>query len=261
MKQSIFFLIAFNSVAAFSQSPHIAGTFTNIPDGVQVTFNNDSTFQYVADMISPIFYRWEKLSEKGRWIIKGDTIILNPGLTKKIYVESDFKEEKIEGDTNLSITFNHIKRYFDADGNIVSTDTLQIERLDYAFNEKTKKNLVRVSPHKMVRCTFAGYIPKEIITTDRTISVHKPAATINNIFIGCYELQGTKQFVVKDPGSNHFTLNVYSNYYLDGQIRQMKFLIRNENVLYTKQKGNGEFEKDNTWTNTDTKLKKQKNGS
>lgn len=261
MKQTLFFLIAFNAVSAFCQSPRFAGTFTNMLTGVKIILNEDSTFQYTADQDNPIFYRWEKLSEKGKWILRGDTIILNPGLTKKVYVESDFKEEKIEGDTNLSITFNHIKRYFDADGNIVSTDTLQIDRLDYAFNEKIKKNLVRVSSRETGRCAFAGYIPKEIITTDRTISMHKPAETISNIFIGCYELQDTKKFAVIDPSSNHFTLNVYSNYYLDGQIRQMKFLIRNGNVLYTKQKENGEFEKDNFWTNTDAKLKKQKTGS
>ncbi len=261
MKHILFFMIVFNTLHAFCQTPDITGTYTSAGTGVSVTFNEDSTFQYMVNGLNPIFYRWEKLSEKGKWILKGDTIILNPELSKKTYVEYNFKEEKIADDTSLSITFNHIKRYYDAGGNIVSTDTLQIERLDYAFNDFAKKNLVRVSPYKTTRCTFAGYTPREIITTDRTITMHKPAEKINNIFIGCYELQGTKEFAVKDQNSNHFILNVYSNYYLDGQIRQVKFLIKNENVLYTKQKENGEFEKDNIWTATDTKLRKQKTGS
>jgi hypothetical protein len=111
--------------------------------------------------------------------------------------------------------------------------------LDYAFNEQTKKDLVRVSPYKTVRCSFAGYIPKEIITNERTLRMHKPAETINSIFIGCYELQSTKKFAVKDPNSNHFTFSVSSNYYLDGQIRQMEFIVKNENTLYSKQKENG----------------------
>jgi hypothetical protein len=70
MKQSIFFLIAFNTVTAFNQSLHIAGTFTSSVAGVMVTFNKDSTFQYVANDQNPMFYKSEKLSEKGRWIIK-----------------------------------------------------------------------------------------------------------------------------------------------------------------------------------------------
>jgi len=83
---------------------------------------------------------------------------------------------------------------------------------------------------------------------------------IKSIFIGCYELQGTKEFIIQNSNSNHLTLNVYSNYYEDGQIRQMKLLIKIK-YLYTKQKANNEFEKDNFWSNTDSKLKKQKTGS
>ena len=47
----------------------------------------------------------------------------------------------------------------------------------------------------------------------------------------------------------------------DGQIRQMKFLIKNDKVLYTRQKENGDFEKDNFWSDTDAKLKRQTGGS
>jgi hypothetical protein len=261
MKHIFSLLVLFNTVSGFCQSLNIAGTYTNTITGISVTFKEDFTFQYIACGVNPFFHRWEELSEKGNWILKADTIILNPGLPQKTYIDYDFREEKIANDTNLSITFNHIKRYFDANGNLVSADTLQIDRLDYAFNEITKKNLVRVSPYKTTHCTFAGYIPTEIITADPTISVRKPGDVIANIFIGCYELQGMKKFAVNDSSSNHFTFNVYSNYYQDGQIRQMKFLVKNENVLYTKQKENGEFEKDNFFTNTDTKLKKQKTGS
>jgi hypothetical protein len=41
----------------------------------------------------------------------------------------------------------------------------------------------------------------------------------------------------------------------------MKFLIKNEKVLYTRQKENGEFEKDNIWANTYARLTRKKGGS
>jgi hypothetical protein len=123
------------------------------------------------------------------------------------------------------------------------------------------KKQTRVAPNRTTRCTFAGYIPKEIITTDRTISVKRPSERLSTIFIGCYELQGSKEFVIKDPYTNHLVFNVYSNYYLEGELRQVRFLIKNEKVLYTKQKKNGEFEKDNIWSGTAAKLIRQKGGS
>ena len=129
------------------------------------------------------------------------------------------------------------------------------------FNELKKKNRTRVANHFTTRCAFAGYIPNELITTSRTISISKPTTEIKSIFIGCYELIETKEFKVDNRKSNSFTLNVYSNYYQDGQIRQMKFLIKNNRVLYTRQKENGKFEKDTIWHPTDAKLIKQKGGN
>ena len=240
---------------------NVVGTFLHVIPKVQVTFNPDSTFEYITTEQHPTFYRWEEFSEKGHWTLSGDTIILNPNLTKKPFVESDFEELQNPVDTTFLLTFNHIKRHYDAAGSIVRVDTFQIDRVDYSFNEIKKKKLTRVAPHLTTRCMFAGYIPNEIITTDRTLSIRRPEKNIKRIFIGCYELQGTKEFIIKNSNSNHLTLNVYSNYYQDGQIRQMKFLIKNGKILYTRQKENGQFEKDNLWTNTDARLTRRKGGS
>ena len=261
MRQSLIILSVFASIVCFSQAPKVKGIYSNIMPSFQVTFNQDSTFEYLTNGQHPTFCRWEDFSEKGKWTTSGDTIILNPGLAKKLFVESAFSETENKSATKLLLTFNHIKRWFSKDGNIIKTDTLQIDRLDYSFNEFKKKKLTRVAPRRTTRCTFAGYIPKEIITNDRNISVLRPAEQLKSIFIGCFELQGTKEFIIKDTNSNHLTLNVYSNYYEDGQIRQMKFLIKSDKVLYTKQKNNGEFEKNNFWSHTDHKLKRQKSGS
>jgi hypothetical protein len=261
MRHFVTFISIFISTISFGQAKSIVGTFTNpiaFPKFI-VTFNADSTFSY-ASTESPTFYRLEDFSEKGKWTLSGDTIILNSKLTKKIFVESEFQEQEIIGGRDLLLTFNHIKRYFNTDGNVIKTDTFQIDRLDYAFNELKRRNQTRVAPHSMVRCTFAGYIPKYTITTNRTIAVKKSAENLKSIFIGCYEIQGTKEFIIKNPNSNHLIFNVYSNYYLDGQIRRMKFLIKDEKVLYTRQKENGEFEKDNIWTHTYAKLTRQKGG-
>ncbi len=257
MRHLIIIILVFFSTLSYGQVQKVVGTYSSFLPRVEVKFNPDSTFAYVTNELHPTFYRWEAFSEKGRWTLSGDTIILNPHLTKKIFVESNFIEEEHKGDTSLLLTFNHIKRYFDIGGNIIKTDTVQIDRLDYSFNQLKKKKLVRVAPHMTIRCAFAGYIPKEIITNSRTIFVQRPIDNIKSIFIGCYELQKTKEFFIKNPNSNHFTLNVYSNYYQDGQIRQMKFLIKNERYIYTRQKENGNFDKDNIWMETDAKLKRQ----
>jgi hypothetical protein len=245
--------------ACFTQKRNIIGTFTK-PQSLtkfEVAFNADSTFEYISTE-HPTFFRYEDFSEKGRWTISNDTVILNPQLEPKPYVESDLREEETR-DTNLLLTFNHIKRYFNNNGMLLKSDTVQILRLDFAFNEYKKKRFTRVATYPTV-CFFAGYVPKQVITTKRTVSFTRPNEELKSIIIGCYELQGMKEFAIKNHNSNHFILNVYSNYYLDGQIRQMKFLIKNDNVLYTKQRANGTFEKENFWSLTSTKLKRKTTG-
>jgi len=261
MRCSIIIISFFISTLVSAQVQNVAGTYTSIIPRVHVNFNSDSTFDYTTNEQHPTFYRLEPFSEKGYWTVSGDTIILNPQLSKKIFVESDFIEAEKKDDTTILLTVNHIKRYFDPKGNIIKADTLQVDRLDYCFNELNRKKLIRITSRPTVRCAFAGYIPKEIITTSRTIAIRQPTENIRSIFIGCYELQGTKEFIINNPGSNRLTLNVYSNYYQDGQIRQMKLLIKNHNVLYTRRNENGDFEKDNFWNDTNCKLKKEKGSS
>jgi hypothetical protein len=257
MRYFILFLAALIPIGCLAQEKKVQGRYSSPLSATAVTFNADSTFEYVAQQ-HPIFYRWESLDEKGRWTLSGDTIILNPKLEKKNYVESELQEDEIKGEKNLVLTFNHIKRYIDADGHIVKMDTLQVQRLDYAFNKLQKKNMLRVTHSRSVRCTFAGYIPPERITSSRTTVVQKPGETMKRIFVGCFELQQTKAFAINNPNANHLTVNIYSNYYLDGEIRQVRILIKNDHVLYTRQNQNGDFEEDNIWRNTDAKLIKQK---
>src|SRR5450631_3502708 len=212
MPCSITILAIFLPVICLSQTRNIAGTFGSFPNP-RITFNPDSTFKYISPENPNFFHRREGFAEKGRWTILGDTIILNPNLSIKPFVESELREQEISNSSDLSLTFNHIKRYIDSNGNITGTDTSQIERLDYCFNKFKKKDLTRVSSYRSSRCAFAGYIPREIITTDRTIFLKRPSENIKSIFIGCYEQKGTREFVVKDPNSNHLIFNVYSNYY------------------------------------------------
>jgi len=248
------------SLLSFGQMKHILGTYSKQPPGVRISFNQDSTFEYASEYEHPTFFRGEPFFEKGLWTVSGDTIILNPQLGPKPFVQSELLEQEINDDTAFLLTFNHVKRYFDDKGDLYKTDTLQVDRLDYSFNELKKRKLTRVAPHRTVRCTFAGYIPREIITASRTIAVKKPAEEIRSIFVGCYELQDTKEFLIKNAKSNRFTLNVYSNYYQNGQIRRMKLLIKNDRTLYARQKPNGKFEKDNFWDVTTAKLKRPKDG-
>lgn len=207
----------------------------------------------------PTFFRWENFSEQGNWTISGDTIILNPQLLSKPFIETDFQENKTGNDTLLYLTFNHIKRYFDNNGKVIRADTLQVDRLDYSFNQLKKKKLNRIAKRSTTRCSFTGYIPPETITSNKTIVVSKPSEKLESIFIGCYELRETKEFKIKDPMSNQLTLNLYSNYYQDGQLRQKKILIKNTNRLYSQQTLNGKFDKGNRAYGT--VLKKEKSSS
>ncbi len=260
MRKFVLILMVFVITNGFSQTKNIAGTFSQGASlsKLTVTFRNDSTFEYISNE-HPTFFRWEEFSEKGRWAVSGDTIILNPQLLKKVYVESEFKEEQIPQSNELVLSFNHVKRFYDKDGNLIKTDTVQIRQLDYAFNEFRKKNRTRVVPSRSVRCGFAGYIPKEIITPGNTVVIATPAEKVSSIFIGCYELQETKEFKLQNSNSNRLYFTVYSNYYPDAQIRQVKLLIKNENALYTSIKSNGQLRKDNIWIGeTDTKLKRLK---
>jgi len=239
----------------YSQQRQISGTYYNAWSGVEISFLEDQSFVYKSNFDNPIFYRYEPIVESGHFAISGDTLILNPGLNPKPFVETTFSQSGIAGDS-VTLTCNHIRRYFDVEGKLVRADTSQLVMLDFAINEWKKSTRRRVAPRRQVRCTFAGFIPKEIITSDRSITIARPAEGIHRIFIGCYEMQGTKEFSVNDVGANEFTLDIFSNYYEDGQIRQMKLLIKNDKYIYTHQREDGSFERDSVWDNTEKKLKK-----
>lgn len=247
MRCFIFSLFLFCvSFQAFAQGRSIAGVFAAGSETCKLILYDDSSFNYSASEY-PMFYRFEKFEEHGRWTRLGDTVVLNPQLGLKPFVESEMKEEKVKNDS-VVLTFHHIKRFIGADGNVVREDTEHISRLDFSFNNQEKKSRRRVAENRTVRCTFAGYIPAEIITEQTSIALAKPVDRIDCIYFGCWELQGMKKFVVADPASNHYIFNVYSNYYLDGQLRQAKFLIKNEDVLYSKRNAKGGFLKDNAWS-------------
>lgn len=257
MKYPILILLSLVSARCLAQQRSIVGKY-NIPSATAtMTFNADSTFEYNAKE-NRVIYWLDQLNEKGRWVRNGDTVILNPQLAKRPIIESEFKEDGASADNNLTLTFNYIKRYFDANGAVVKTDTLQMDGVEYAFNKLKNKNRVRVASHRMVRCTFAGYIPKETITNSRTITVQKPVDGLKCIYVYSFEQQGIKAFPISNPNASHLTVNVYTNYYQDGRIRQMKLLIKNKNVLYAQQNDDGSFQKDSFWMDYATKLVRQK---
>lgn len=248
MKPLLLLTALFSVTIGTAQTKNIAGTYNRegfLFENTMIVFRADSTFEYSSTTHPVFFLDRDHFHEKGKWTISGDTIILNPQIAPKPAIEIDLKEEAVAGDTALTLTFNHVKRYFDGSDNPVIFDTVQIDRLDFAFNEWKKKNRIRVSEHGTVRCAFAGYIPKEIITEERTIVVPRPSAELKSIYVGCYEAQQTKELPIRNPRSTRLTYTVYSNYYLNtGTFRQAKMLIKNKNVLYTRQKPNGKFYKD-----------------
>ncbi len=256
MKSLLTCIFSAIGMICLGQSKNVIGTFSNYRSlpSLTVTFNADSTFAY-RSFINP----FGEINEKGIWTMKSDTIILNGNLPKKIFSSSTLIEEKTTNNSKIELVFNHIRQYFNSRGELVKLDTLQIERLDFAFNENVRKNRTRIAVRPTVRCAFAGYIPKEIITNEKIVTVEKPVTKLSKIYIGCYELNGTKEFMINDQNANKLTLNVFSNHYEDGQVRQVKYLFRNDNSIFIKQKENGKFQKDGFYA-TEIVIIREKSG-
>ncbi len=220
-----------------------------------LTIYADSSFEMAAHY--PDFATESGFYEKGIWTVKDDTLILNPHLTPKEYIQHDFSESEVGEDTNVLLTLNHIKRTISESGEVMFRDTLLVEVADYWFNDFKKSKLRRIAVRPTPMCAFAGYIPPETITSEHTTVVEKSADSMQTIHIGCWELRGTKEFIIYNPESNRLTLNIYSNSYNDGMIRSKKILIKNKNTLLTKRNKKGKFRVD-IWTNNYSMLKRQK---
>src|SRR4051812_35294289 len=111
MRHYLTVISLFFATVCYAQTKDVAGTFSNgfAMPGLTVIFNSDSTFEY-ASTEHPTFNRWESFSEKGKWAVSADTIILNPQLATKPFVQSSFQEQEINHDTAFLLTFSHIKR-------------------------------------------------------------------------------------------------------------------------------------------------------
>lgn len=220
-----------------------------------LTVYADSSFEMTGR--HPEFATENEFYEKGIWIVKDDTLILNPHLTPKEYIQHDFSESQVGKDTNVLLTLNHIKRTISKSGEVTARDTVLVERADYWFNDFKKSKLRRIAVRPKPMCAFAGYIPPETITAEHTTVVERPTDSMQTIHIGCWELRGTKEFIIHNPESNRLTLNIYSNSYNDGMIRSKKILVKNKNTLLTKRNKKGKFRVD-IWTNNYSMLKRQK---
>lgn len=240
MKKIALVILGFLSILGFSQKNPI-GAFAN--ERIEIKFNEDKTFEYKNKYrLNPAGHKTDSVYvEKGFWEIDGDTIKLNAQLKEKNYGNDELIETQVPNTSKILMKFNIIRSYFDKTGNLGSTDTLQIDRLDFAINSNVKKNISRITQSPTTRCAFAGYIPKELVTNERSFEFEKPSAKISKIFIGCQELGKMNEYTVKNPDSNSFTLNIYQNIYDDGMLRNKKFLMMTKNIILIEEKQNGKF--------------------
>lgn len=243
MKKIALIILSFYSLSNFAQKNPI-GTFQN--ELIEVTFKNDKSFEYKNKyFLNPAGHKTDSVyTEKGTWEISNDTLRLNPQLKKKNFGSDELVESITTNSNKLSFKFNIIRTYFDANNNVLSIDTLQIERLDFAINNKNKKNISRITQKPTTRCAFAGYIPKELVTSERSFEIEKPSEKISRIFIGCDELGEMKEYEINDPNSNSFILNIYQNIYEDGMIRSVNYLMATKNIILIEEKPNGKFKVD-----------------
>lgn len=244
MKKIILLLICLINILITAQNKNPIGTFEN--STFEITFRNDKTFEYRSKYLSdPIGNHTQTTYiENGKWSIDSDTIRLNAQLDSKSFGSHELLES-VKGNPNkIYFKFNLIKQYFDEKDNIISRDTLQIERLDLAINNNDKSNRSRITQSHTTRCAFAGYIPNELITNERSFEFERNTPTIQKLYIGSYELGETREFIIKNPASNSFILNIYQNIYKTGMIRNIKYLMYNKNTILIKQKPNGKFRRD-----------------
>lgn len=254
MRFNLLILLLIISSNSFSQENFQLGYFASLTGKKTITFNDDHTFEYSDSCGHPYFLWVHSFSEKGIWERHGDTIVLNPHLEEKKYIEHDLSSYAIPSDTNILLTLNHVKRYIDADGLIKKSDTVRVKQADYYFNERSNNKQVRVAEYES-NCLWSGAPATQMIVDSNTFKTISPVGKLQKITIGCYELQATTGFVIDDPKANRIVLNIYSNYYLDGQLRRKKILIKNDQTILTEQNKSNKFYTDRG-TDHHSKMKK-----
>lgn len=250
--KSILALLFVACCASATGQTKVSGTFTNskYSPTLKLTFNSDSTFSYWSN-IGPYARSTSIFKEKGHWTAKGDTIILNPALEKKLLSGYQFAEQAQHPmKDSIWLTVERITNYYDRDGRLMSADTGRVSQFDLAINKNSRQNRHLVSGRPNARCAFAGYIPKEIITDARTVLVPKPAGRLEKLFVACAEFGGTREFLISNAQADQLTLQIFDNRYQDGQLRQVKYLVKNEDAIFIKQKADGKFQRMAcTWMN------------
>lgn len=205
--------------------------------GVSIQFKEDSTFIFTSG-VHPIFYTdLDIFREEGKWSISGDTVILNPQASPETNTDIDLQEEEVAGDECITVTFKHVKRYFDSTGKLYLSDTVHIDDLAFALNGRRITRVATHCPHRNI--PFRIHLTKEMLTKDDTVAVSRPKKELNCIYIGCYEAQQTNRFLIRNPKSTRFSYTVYSNYHRMPTLRQQKLLIKNNKTLCFKQPLNG----------------------
>jgi len=226
----LYFSLVF-SVFAQKASKPIFGTYGEY--STRLTLNLDSTFELIeADPIFP--YTFESYTNRGDWEVKGDTVILNPHLEKRLPRVS-VREKSVQKDNDsISVTINYYLETYEKN-EMSSRTPFYFELLSIYINKKKNyRNIVHVPQYR--HCMFSSRLRKQIVI-DSTKTFNFPRQDVYKLGVYSYGFEKAIEIKVNNTQANHYEITVIQPVDKERMPRSKKVIIKRRQAYYYEWNG------------------------
>ena len=192
----------------------------------------DGTFKLKTP--DPIFsYTYQSFENTGNWILKQDTIFLNPD-KKQRNKTINFLEKQTETNDSITIKINYFVDYFN-DDSFLAQNKFDFDVLTICINKKNRYyHLVR--EYKLKRRTVAHKVKNQIIV-DATNVLKIPSEKITKIGVFTYGFDNIEWFNISNSNTNFIEIDIVQPVDENRMPRNRAVLIKKDKAYYYTRKG------------------------
>lgn len=230
-------IVLITSIHAFSQDIEvsIAGEYANELGGVTITkidLRDNGTFYLKT--VDPVFTnRHQMFENEGHWILKNDTVLLNPELSP-LKLDVALNEKQIDLTDSVQISVKYYVDYYQLDS-VVERKEREFDLMTIYTNKRKKYvNLVRYEHQK--KCGFSRKI-KNQIQVDSTNTFKIIRKDLDKIGVLTYGLGHIEWLEVSDKNSNAFDITIIQQVDINRTPRCRALLVDKDKIYFYRRDG------------------------
>ncbi len=236
MFRGILIFLLLNATQGYAQKipGAILGTYTDKwGSNTTLTLQADNTFKLsTPDNIFP--YTGRQFENVGNFILKGDTVVLNPGKAPRLPVVT-VVEKELAGKDSIAVQIAFYKETYRNEQQ-VRTEVFPFEMLTLYFNKKKTYYNLRCNPITFKGCLFAPPV-KQVHLLNADNQVNLPSHKVQKIGIFTYGFEKAVEVPILNPKANFFQITIVQPQDEEQMPRSKRVILKRGEAFYYEYQG------------------------